>query len=156
MAAHSPFSHVDLVLPEGLLGASDQGADSPCISGNPCGVAIRPNNYQRFGTRRNAVIDTGPSTQPIIDIAKAQLGKPFDGDALYAFASDKLDRDWEEDDAWFCSELIGFAFEKSGFWRRPLMWPKNRLSPTDLLLILSMSPLFVNRDEFWLPENELR
>jgi hypothetical protein len=57
---HSPFSHVDFVLSDGnLLGASDQGPHSPVITGNPCGVAIRPSDYQVFGPGKcTAVIQT--------------------------------------------------------------------------------------------------
>src|SRR4029077_1703728 len=74
---HSPFSHVDYLLPDGnLLGASDQGPKSPCIAGNPQGVAIRPPHYQKFGIRR----DMAPGTdraEEILNVAKTQLGKPF-------------------------------------------------------------------------------
>ena len=57
MACRSPFSHVDIVLPDGnLLGASDS-PDAPVLEGNPKGVAIRPPNYQPFAIRRQALIN---------------------------------------------------------------------------------------------------
>lgn len=134
---HSPFSHVDVVLEDGsCLGASDPG-----------GVAIRPQEYQEFGIRRQAVIrsDKGPA---ILAGVKSQLGKPFDDGALYDFLSDRIDRNWRDPDKWFCSELMAWACESAGLWPFKLLIPKNRVSPADLLLLLNP---FLDPDEFWQP-----
>lgn len=43
--------------------------------------------------------------------ACGQVGKPYDLTALVGWLSG---RDWQEEDSWFCSELVAAAFEKSG------------------------------------------
>lgn len=43
--------------------------------------------------------------------AGRQVGKPYDWGAIAGIA---LRRNWQEDDAWFCSELIAWAFEAAG------------------------------------------
>lgn len=86
---HSPFSHIDILLSSGnLLGASDS-PDAPVIKGNPRGVAVRPPDYQEFGLRCNAIIQT-PWADTIINKAMSQLDKPFDHGALYNFLIDPL------------------------------------------------------------------
>lgn len=148
--AHSPFSHVDMVLSDGLFGASDN-PDAPVVRGNPRGVAVRPFDYQEFNIRRNAVIKTTKAPR-IHDEAMTQLGKPFDVNAVSfsSFTSDEpFDRSWRDKDCWFCSELMAWSFEKANYWGRPLMWPKNRLSPTDFLLLFMFDPNFINWDGFW-------
>jgi hypothetical protein len=124
---HSPFSHVDVVLPEGLLGASDPG-----------GVAVRPVDYEPFKVRQRAVITT-PKADAIIARIKSQLGKPFDAHALTAFLATDIPRAWADPGSWFCSELIAWALEAEGFWPYRLIIPKNRISPADLLMLLSPS-----------------
>lgn len=188
----SPFSHVDLVLPDGnLLGASDS-PEAPVIEGNPHGVAIRPPAYQEWGLSCTATLLTN-NADAIIAAAKTQLGKPFDNAALHSFLVDPLlpkDRlwmkqwvgskllagfsellvdhwlppqqiksflgqsemvkDWRDESAWFCAELVGYAFEAGGYWNpRKLDWPLKRLSPTDLLLVFAMDLNFINRNRFW-------
>jgi hypothetical protein len=151
---HSPFSHVDYLLPDGnLLGASDQGPKSPCIKGNPQGVAIRPSNYQLFGYRRDMVLKTDLA-DVVLGLAMAQLGKPFDSTALWDFLADDFPgvRDWSDPAAWFCAELKVATLDMAGlFAPKKLMWPKNRVSPTDLLLILQMDDRWINRENFWNP-----
>ena len=137
---HSPFSHVDLVLPEGLLGASDSKY-APVVSGNPRGVAIRPVNYQRFAHRRDAAVRaTAKQKQLFETFCRAQLGKPFDTDALRpsVFLSDNIEsRDWRTPDKWFCAELMARAVEESGVLGYPIPGVKNRVTPADLLLIIA-------------------
>jgi hypothetical protein len=129
------------------------GLESPYMVGNPQGVAIRPHNYQKFGYRRDMILKT-PLAEAVIQAAVDQLGKPFDSTSLWDFLTDHFpgERDWKNPDAWFCAELKIYALEKAGFFTpRQLMWPKNRVSPTDLLLLLLMDERWVNRDTFWSP-----
>lgn len=49
--------------------------------------------------------------QAVIEAAASQLGKPYDYSALAGLA---LRRDWQSDDAWFCSELVAWAFDTAG------------------------------------------
>jgi hypothetical protein len=148
---HSPFSHCDIVLPDGsMLGASDSPG-VPVIRGNPRGVAIRPNKYEDYGLRRRMIIET-EKADDIIAFAMSQLGKPFDNSALYSFWSDAVPgaRDWHNPDMWFCAELIVCSLESGGFWSAaPAQWPKNRISPSDIFMLLLFDPRWTNRQTFW-------
>jgi hypothetical protein len=148
---HSPFSHVDIELPDGsLLGASDS-PKAPVLAGNPRGVAIRPNNYENYGYRRRMVIKTDKA-DAIIAFAMVQLGKPFDSSAIKSFWSDARPgtRDWQNPIAWFCSELVISCFDESGYWQPRLkVWPKNRISPSDIFMLFLFDSNWTNRDIFW-------
>jgi hypothetical protein len=152
-SCHSPFSHVDMVLKDGnLLGANDD-INAPVIHGNPRGVAVRPPNYQKFSYRRQAIIETDRADD-IRRIWSTQLGKDYDGSSLWDMISDKFpgSRDWRLDSHWFCSEGIMWAMETGYFWGPPpILWPKNRVSPTDLLMMLCTDERWVNKDTFWQP-----
>lgn len=151
-SCHSPFSHVDLQLEDGnLLGASDFPT-APVIRGNPSGVAIRPPNYQKYGYRRRMILATHRADD-IRAIACTQVGKKFDNGALRGFLADRFpgERDWRLDDCWFCAELIVWAMEVGQFWEQRLVWPKNRVSPTDILLLCLTDSRWINRDTFWEP-----
>ena len=107
----SQFSHCDIDVGYGLLGASDS-PEAPCLRGNPRGVAVRPYAYQAFGRRHQAVIAT-PLAPYIIRKLETQLGKPFDHKALYAIfmpwmrASSVL----FDPAMWYCAELVLWAFD---------------------------------------------
>jgi hypothetical protein len=150
--SHSPFSHVDLEMLDGtLLGASDS-PKAAVLSGNPRGVAIRPANYENYGRRCRMVITT-PFADAIREAAKSQLGKPFDNSALRGFLSDAVpgDRNWQATDSWFCSELVIWSFATANYWGSniPSVWPKNRISPSDILMIFLFDPNWRNREIFW-------
>jgi hypothetical protein len=51
------------------------------------------------------------SPEAVRAAAASQVGKPYDYTALLGMA---LRRNWQADDAWFCSELIAWAFEQAG------------------------------------------
>jgi hypothetical protein len=148
---NSPFSHVDMVMPDGnLLGASDSPR-APVVSGNSRGVAIRPPDYEAYGLRLRMVINT-PKADLIRAVALTQLGKPFDNSALYGFLSDALPgaRPWGDPTSWFCSELIIWSFLKALYWNEiPLVWPQNRVSPPNIFMIFLFDQNWVNRDTFW-------
>jgi hypothetical protein len=150
-ANHSPFSHIDMVLKDGtLLGASDS-PDAPVIHGNPRGVAQRPFDYQEFAYRRQMILLTDRADD-IRRIWVSQLGKSFDNSALKDFASDAFPglRDWRLTDSWFCAEGVVWSMETGGFWGyKQLLWPKNRVSPTDILLMLLNDERWINRETFW-------
>ncbi|AOE92037.1 hypothetical protein CJO93_23135 (plasmid) [Ralstonia solanacearum] len=56
---------------------------------------------------------TLPAQDPerIIAVAASQIDRPYDYSAVLGIG---LHRDWQEDDAWFCSELIAWAFQQAG------------------------------------------
>ncbi len=158
---HSNFSHVDLRITEGewegaLIGASDQGPKSPYLAGSPRGVAIRPPDYQDFHIRREAFIKT-PVADKVYANAISQLGKKFDDSALGKFIGEPdYDRNWRVDDCWFCSELVAWCFETAGYWApKTTFWPKDRISPNDLLAWFMWDENWTNRDTFMAtrPEN---
>jgi hypothetical protein len=149
--SHSPFSHVDAVIADGqsLLGSSDMGPNSPCITGNPQGVAVRPHNYQEFDIQRNARLEISDDGKTkFYDALYSRLGKPFDCEALLSFLDDGIDHDWQQDDKWFCSELIAWALQTAGYWNGPLRVPMSRITPHDLLMTLSQDKNFTNSETF--------
>ncbi|MDH0894341.1 MULTISPECIES: YiiX/YebB-like N1pC/P60 family cysteine hydrolase [unclassified Pseudomonas] len=54
-----------------------------------------------------------PSRNPvaIITAARSQIGKPYDWSAIAGIG---MHRDWQEEDAWFCSELVAWAAAAAG------------------------------------------
>ena len=69
----------------------------------------------------------------VIYFAVAQVGKPYDWDALLGMPFRK---DWRDPSKWFCSELVTAAFEAGG---HPILRSDHvdRVTPRDVL----MSPL---------------
>jgi hypothetical protein len=151
-ACRSPFSHVDYVMADGnLLGASDS-PHAPFIEGNPCGVAIRPLDYQPFAIRRIANIYVPSRVEARFDeLMRSQLGEPFDSSAMHAvFKPDNMgERDWRDASMWFCSEFKVWGFEEAGALDVPPLVSKDRVTPADLLLIISH--LVANSETFWKP-----
>lgn len=47
----------------------------------------------------------------VLAAAASQIGKPYDYTAVIGLG---LHRDWQRDDAWFCSELTAWAFAQGG------------------------------------------
>lgn len=121
--SHSVVSHVDLVLPDGgLLGARMAG-----------GVQVRGADYAPWSMVLRATLRS-PCAPKVYAAALSQLGKPYDWRAILAFA---VDRDWREADSWICSELQAWALEQGGFFQRPLYLGVNKITPGDLLLVVS-------------------
>lgn len=122
---HGWCSHVDSVLEDGrLLGARMDG-----------GVEIRDANYETFRRLLRVVL---PAPAEIVrtyyDFIKAQLGKPYDQEAILGYIAG---RDWRDDRKWFCSELVTAGLEASGYFPFPLSTPSNKMTPEDLLLACS-------------------
>lgn len=118
----SPFSHVDFVLPDGrLLGARGAG-----------GVQIR--EPELFAKLARFQVDAPAA---VLELAKSQIGKPYDWGAIAGFVAK---HDWSSEHAWFCSELVAWAFHQAGC---PLLNARhlNRITPRDLLLSLSVKPV---------------
>ncbi len=117
-------SHVDAVLPDGaLLGARLDG------------VRIRQPGYAAFARVERIELAVTPQEHDAFHaFLSDQLGKPYDKLAIAAFPAE---RDWRENDAWFCSELIAAALERCGFFPKPLANPANEITPRDLLLLVS-------------------
>src|SRR5262249_58660792 len=80
------FSHVDNVVPEGLLGAR-----SDKIGGQPRGVRVRPEGYQEAlkAQVRMAVRCTEEQRQTWLTFLRLQIGKEYDSAAIWAFVLDR-------------------------------------------------------------------
>lgn len=145
---HSPFSHVDVLLPgEGLLGVS--GEDKSIK--DPGGVLLRPFDCWPYlyppKVARLTVEDT--KAVSIIWKLKSQIGKPFDDTALWSFLSDNPgERDWRETSKWFCSEWLIWGLEEQNFFGYPLITSKSRVSPADSLLMINPFMTKANIMEF--------
>jgi len=128
---HGVVSHVDVVLPSGRL----MGARKNAIRGIPAGVQSRPADYANF--TRKVRVDL-PAPPEVVDsfysFISAQNGKPYDEKAIEAFLPG---RDWRTPDAWFCSELVAAGLETSKWFAYPLATSVNKITPPDLLLVLS-------------------
>lgn len=87
--------------------------------------------------KRSAVVEL-PCRDPraVIAAAESQLGKPYDFTAIVGLG---LRRDWQEDDAWFCSELVAWAFEQAG---EPLFRAEclRRVTPQHLWMLAPAPP----------------
>lgn len=127
---HGQFAHVDTVMPDGTL----LGARNDVMEGFPAGVHIRAADYQKgYTLKRVAIPCTDEQQAAYYDFVLAQVGKPYDSIAIAAFAAGT---DWNNRDAWFCSELNTAALQKCG-WLKPLSEPPNKVDPDSLLLVLS-------------------
>ena len=124
-------SHVDHVLADGTL----LGARSDTVGGKPPGVQIRPPDYATWSkVQRVALQATGEQETAWLNFLTAQIGKPYDFEAIAAFA---IDRDWRNPEKWFCSELAAAALEACKWFPKPLASVANEITPRDLLLAVS-------------------
>lgn len=114
----SPWSHVDLVMPDGsLLGA--RAGD---------GVQVRSKSPASHAQRYSVDVSHAVA-YAVIKKAESQVGKPYDWTGIAGFI---VRRNWQKDDAWFCSELVAWAFAEAG---RPLVNAEHHhISPRDLTL----------------------
>lgn len=77
----------------------------------------------------------------IIAAARSQIGKPYDWTAVIGIG---LHRDWQEDDSWFCSELVAWAFAKArnALFRTDRM---RRVTPENLWMLAPYRPTQENQ-----------
>lgn len=129
--SHGDYSHVDTVLPDGRL----FGARSDRVGGQPPGVFARDPSYVDGSKTFRVELPVGPQTESrYFDFLKRQEGKPYDSIGIVGFA---LGRNWRDNDSWFCSELVAAGLETAGYFHA-LFVPSNKITPSDLLLALSV------------------
>lgn len=132
--SHGGYSHVDTVVREGLLGAR-----SDRVGGAPAGVQIRDPSYIGESPALRVQIECAPDVSMAYEVfVRSQIGKPYDLEGIAGFVSG---RDWRDDSAWFCSELVAAALEGCGYFDHPLAAPTNKITPADLLLAVSVKTL---------------
>jgi hypothetical protein len=97
-------------------------------------VRVRPPEYEKWEHRLLLTIGASQAEEDgFYGFARAQLGKPYDKLAILAFL---VDRNWRDEDAWFCSELVAASLENATLIR-PLITPANKLTPGCLATVLS-------------------
>lgn len=97
----SRWSHVALIDGYGAIEATP-----------PDGVVVNDTEVVLMRSSEFELVELPCSNPEAVRAAAAsQVGKPYDYTALMGLA---LRRDWQEEDAWFCSELIAWAFEQAG------------------------------------------
>ena len=92
------------------------------------GKGVQLNEGPKANRRQRYIV---PGASPrVLDYALAQIGKPYDWSCIAGIA---LHRDWRDERAWICSELVAAAFEEGAI---PLLRADelNRITPRDLLL----------------------
>jgi hypothetical protein len=126
------WSHVDVVWPDGRL----FGARSDQVGGARPGVQFRDPSY--IGTNRTQRVSIplmAAEEKKFYDWLLAQEGKPYDIEGILSFVSG---RDWQEPDSWFCSEMACAALVECSYFPHPLAAPSNKITPPDLLLLISV------------------
>lgn len=123
----SSWSHVALI-----------DGDQVIEAAAPHGVRRAPLAPAIEHAHRSAVVSL-PCSDPnrIIAAAASQIGKPYDWTAVLGLG---LHRDWQETDAWFCSELVAWAFTRAG---ESLFRPEvlRRVTPQHLWMLPPVSPI---------------
>lgn len=122
-------SHVGFKLEDGSLLDATQH----------CGVSIRRLDDQPF---MRASYYRFVGDQAVVDRAVAwartQVGRPYDWTGILGLGI--RDRNWHEDDSWFCSELVAEAFEQAG---TPLLDGTDayRITPRDVRISPLLAPV---------------
>lgn len=123
----SRWSHVALI-----------NGDQVIEAAAPHGVRRAPLAQAIEHAHRSAIVSL-PCSDPgrIIAAAASQIGKPYDWTAVLGLG---LHRDWQETDAWFCSELVAWAFARAGesLFRAEVL---RRVTPQHLWMLQPVSPV---------------
>jgi len=122
----STWSHVDLV--------DDRGAVPELIGAvAPSGVVRTPMAERLRMARQAALVEFSVRDRnAVLDAAASQLGRPYDWLGVAGIAL--RGRDWQEDDCWFCSELVAWSFSAAGepLFRADLV---SRVTPQHLWML---------------------
>lgn len=124
------YSHVDLVLPEGLLGAHIED-----------GVKIRPFDYAKW-TLRTSVHVAVPDVDKANTFARAQVGKLYNDGAILDMFLHRMRKFVSDQNKWFCDELLYAIVAQGGL----------ELLNTDNPLVLT--PWQVYLSPYWTKENQ--
>jgi uncharacterized protein YycO len=117
----SEYSHVGFILPDDMI------LDTTLKTK----VAIRPFKDLEKTEKTIIIREYQDINENVIEIAKAQIGKKYDWSAVVGIP---FRRNWQDDDKWFCSELVAWSCLKA---ETPIInkdcW---RITPQDLFQIL--------------------
>jgi hypothetical protein len=124
------FSHVDAILPDGSL----LGSRSDRILGIDPGVRVRPPAYEKWPHRVIFQLSANDAqAAAFYDFLNGEIGKPYDKLAILGFA---IARNWREEGAWFCSELVAAGLEFAGVCPK-LYTPSCKVTPVCLSTVIS-------------------
>jgi len=128
------YTHVEAVTDKGYL----IGSDFHSSGVNVCSIQRRSKESKRMLLVRVKKVNSGL----FIKYLKSQLGKPYDTLASLGYVFRK---NWNNEDRWFCSELIAKASQVSG---NPLI-PEEpfRATPRDLLLSDKLQKVSSDKEE---------
>ena len=126
------------------LGTWSDWSHVAIIDGDEVIEATAPAGVRRFPVvqainhaKRGAIVEL-PCRDPqaVIAAAVSQIGKPYDYTAILGLG---LRRNWQEEDAWFCSELVAWAFQHAG---EPLFRAEclRRVTPQHLWMLAPAPP----------------
>ncbi len=127
----SAWSHVDLLLDEPGAAARLVGAVAPS------GVIETPMSIRLAHASRAAIVEFPVrNPQAVLDAALGQIGRPYDWLGCAGIAL--RNRDWQEPDSWFCSELVAYAFGQAGepLFREDMV---SRVTPQHLWMLANPS-----------------
>lgn len=92
------------------------------------GVRRYPFEELKHGAKRILVKEYPRISDNALNYAASQIGKPYDWTAIFGMP---IRRDWQQDDSWFCSELVAWACMKAG---TPIVDKESwRITPQDEL-----------------------
>lgn len=117
-------SHVEIVVPEGYLGAHYQG-----------GILIRPVGYDRVTMTNELFVDAAlPNEAKAETWARSKIGALYDWRAILDYL---VPENWHQSGAFICSAFATGSLDKGGAFAYPLALPWHLVSPALLLLWLS-------------------
>lgn len=136
LATWSRWSHVALVVNRDFVVEADARE----------GVRERP-FMEALSRSKEAALSALSCTRPeaVIAAAMSQIGKPFDYRGALGLG---LHRDWQNNDRWFCSELIAWSFAASG---APLFRAEaaHRVTPQHLWMLAPAKRYFMFSQADW-------
>lgn len=95
------------------------------------GVVERPLGDFISDASKYEILDLPGDMEQVVTAARTQLGKPYD---WWGAAGIGFRRHWQKVDAWFCSELVAWAFAEAG---TPLFRAHSwRITPRDIYIPL--------------------
>jgi hypothetical protein len=130
-----PFtpSHVEAVVPEGYLGAHDDG-----------GIAIRPIGYDK------PLMLNGKPCEYFIDLSvdqakdaafdryiRGKIGTPYDWQSILDFLALPVDLNLHQSKHLICSAFMTLALRQAAYFPSPLTMPAHHVSPAVLFFALS-------------------
>lgn len=131
------LSHVDAVVPGGLLGAFEREA-----GGYPGGVFLRAPGYIQLAAQVQMDIPSSDAQREAwFTFLKAQLGKPYDWRVIAGFAAGE---NWADPGQWICSQLQASALQVCGILPK-LYLASNKITPNALALVVSALPGVITR-----------